>query len=455
MDWYEQAKPLRISGWTYPKIADLLNIPLKTVQSRFKRDEMRGNVISTKEGKEEIKPKVQEFGDYYIVSSGKHEIKVTKSKLREIKVLYCDTKIEINTLCRQIDIPRRDFFIVKNAFSITHDDVPALDEELTDSNIDSLVQESIERRKANYFIKLQQEEVKALKQEVENYRRQDYYIDRIDKLIINKRIESPTVLLLPKVNSKEMLEVSTVDLHLGKLAWKPETGSNYDCRIAEKKYMSVIYDIVSRIQNRQFEKIIFPVGNDFFNFDTIEGTTTGGTHQDNDLRWQKLFDIGIDIIINSIDILSKYAPIESFVVPGNHDKMTSYYAIKTIAAHFRNNENVHIDTSPQTRKYIEYGKCLIGFTHGDKEKNRIFGNMQVEAPEQWGRTKYREWHLGHLHSEQVKELHGVKVRNLTSITGTDAWHFESGYVGSILTSQSFIWNSEKGLQEIIYSNVEV
>jgi len=38
---------------------------------------------------------------------------------------------------------------------------------------------------------------------------------------------------------------------------------------------------------------------------------------------------------------------------------------------------------------VEFGKCLIGFTHGDKEKKRIFGNMQVEVPEAWGRTLYR------------------------------------------------------------------
>ena len=54
--------------------------------------------------------------------------------------------------------------------------------------------------------------------------------------------------------------------------------------------------------------------------------------------------------------------------------------------------------------------------------------------------------MGHLHSEQVKEEHGVKVRNLSSVTATDSWHYTSGYVGAIATSQSFVWDKERGLK---------
>lgn len=42
-DWYEEAIPLRQQGKSYSQIADILNIPLKTVQSRFRRDDLRGS----------------------------------------------------------------------------------------------------------------------------------------------------------------------------------------------------------------------------------------------------------------------------------------------------------------------------------------------------------------------------------------------------------------------------
>jgi len=184
-----------------------------------------------------------------------------------------------------------------------------------------------------------------------------------------------------------------------------------------------------------------------------DGATTKGTPQDNDSRWAKMFLKGRELLITAVDLLSQIAPVKVFQIPGNHDYVTSWYAVVCLHDWFRNDENVTVDISPQSRKYVEFGKCLIGFTHGDKEKKRIFGNMQVEVPEAWGRTLYREWHTGHLHHEVVKEEHGVKVRSLSSVTATDAWHYVSGYVGALAVSQSFVWDKEKGLREIWYSTV--
>ena len=77
--------------------------------------------------------------------------------------------------------------------------------------------------------------------------------------------------------------------HLGKLAW-PGDRENYDYKICRERFLGPIARHIEQIAARRFkfEKIIYPIGNDFFNFDTIEQTTTAGTRQDSDLRWQKL-----------------------------------------------------------------------------------------------------------------------------------------------------------------------
>jgi hypothetical protein len=62
-------------------------------------------------------------------------------------------------------------------------------------------------------------------------------------------------------------------------------------------------------------------------------------------------------------------------------------------------------------------------------------------------------HAGHYHSEKTVEQNGVVVRNLSSITGTDAWHFERGFVGAIPKCQSFLWDKDKGLREIWHTNI--
>ena len=251
--------------------------------------------------------------------------------------------------------------------------------------------------------------------------------------------------------SGKMLEIPIMDLHLGKLSWNVETGENYDYKIAEERFFHAIDDIIQKTKCYKFEKIIFPIGNDFVNFDNIEGNTTGGTRQDNDLRWQKVYLKAMEILVKAIDMLKEIAPVEVFYVAGNHDKTTSFYLTCYLNGFFRNNDKVDISLSPNVRKYIEFGKVLIGYTHGNLEKKRINGLMQIEAREAWGRTRFHEFHLGHLHSEQTKEENGIIIRNISSITSGDAWHHESGYVGAIRKAQAFIWDKEYGLESIINS----
>ena len=251
--------------------------------------------------------------------------------------------------------------------------------------------------------------------------------------------------------SGKMLEIPIMDLHLGKLSWNLETGENYDYKIAEERFFHVIDDLIQKTKGYQFEKILFPIGNDFVNFDNIEGTTTGGTRQDNDLRWQKVYLKAIEILVKAIDMLKDIAPVEVFYVAGNHDKTTSFYLTCYLNGFFHNNDKVNVSLSPNVRKYIEFGQVLIGYSHGNLEKKRISGTMQVEAREAWGRTVFHEFHLGHLHSEQTKEENGIIIRNISSITSGDAWHHESGYVGAIRKAQAFIWDKEYGLEGIINS----
>jgi hypothetical protein len=248
-----------------------------------------------------------------------------------------------------------------------------------------------------------------------------------------------------------LLEICMFDIHLGKLGWGKEVGEDYDHKIATQRFINSIQDHINSNLVFGFERILFTVGNDFFNFDTITGTTTGGTPQSNDLRWQKVFDVGCNLLVEGINLMAKYAPVEVLYVPGNHDQTTSFYATMYLDAWFKGSDRVTIDISPMTRKYRQWGNCLLGFTHGDKEKRRIEGLMPIEVSELWGKTKFREWHIGHLHSEHVREINGVIIRNISSLTGSDTWHYETGFVGAIKKTPSFLWNRNDGLLNIRHS----
>ncbi len=250
----------------------------------------------------------------------------------------------------------------------------------------------------------------------------------------------------------KMLEINLADVHLNKLCFVDETGTEYNHTIAEEKLINIIHDIVERTKQYKFEKILLPVGQDFLNFDTVLGTTTKGTRQDASLRYPQMFKLSLKIFIYIINYLSQYAPVEVFYVGGNHDKMLSFCLVMALEQRYCNNENVYVDTSERLRKYYHYGNCLIGFAHGDEEKSKIGKLMAVEVPELWGKTKYREMHCSHLHKEMVvDEMNGLILRRISSISGTDAWSYENGYVGAIRKAQAFIWDKNYGLTDILNS----
>jgi len=251
-----------------------------------------------------------------------------------------------------------------------------------------------------------------------------------------------------------LFELPMMDFHLGKLSWLEETGQDYDLKIAEKLWRNVILDLISKaIKFGSIEKIVFPIGQDFFHFDTPRGTTTAGTQLDTDTRWQKMFRKGVELLVWSIEELAKIAPVDVMWVPGNHDQMLSYAAVIGLYQRYSESTNVNVNTKASPRKYILFGKNLIGYSHGDKEGKRLQGLMQIEAPELWGKSVFREFHIGHLHTEMTITNNGIVFRQISAITASDAWHGENGFLGSTRQAQGFIWSKESGLEAILNSNV--
>lgn len=248
-----------------------------------------------------------------------------------------------------------------------------------------------------------------------------------------------------------MYEISIPDLHIGKLAWDEESGENYDTKEAIRRYDLAVDELLSRVNLNVVEKFLLPVGNDMINIDNLHHTTTAGTPQNCDSRWQQMFRKAKELLIRNIDRLSVIAPVEILIVSGNHDQQTMFYLGESLQGWYRTSKNVTINNDASQRKYIEYGENLIGFTHGNGEKHLDLGLLMAqEQKEAWSRTQFREVHLGHFHkSKSIKyvdtdEFQGFKVRILPSLSGSDAWHNSKGYMSS-KAAEGYLYHKDQGL----------
>lgn len=271
-----------------------------------------------------------------------------------------------------------------------------------------------------------------------------------------KQLPPAKITQYKRIAGTYMLELPIMDFHLGKLAWSAETGADFDLKIAEKLWHVTVTELLGKASAfGRPELILFPIGQDFFHFDTPSTTTTAGTQLDSDTRWQKMFTEGIARLVEAVENCRALAPVKIVWVPGNHDQVLSYAAVVGLSQRYCNTNDVEVDLSPTPRKYHLYGSNLIGFAHGENEGKRLEGLMQIEAPEMWGKSVWREYHLGHLHSESVTTKNGIVFRRISSITAPDAWHSEKGFLGATRQATAFVWDKEKGLQAILVSNVIV
>lgn len=275
-------------------------------------------------------------------------------------------------------------------------------------------------------------------------------IDDLKSDLKNFAVSYPKI-KYPKTESGMLFEIEVPDLHIGKLTWEEESGESSDLKLQSKRAIETLTNLLAHARNYPIEKILFPIGNDYFNVDNQFNTTSHGTPQQEDTRWRKTFRVGRTLAIQMIDLCACIAPVDVLIVPGNHDEERSFYLGDALECWYHTNSNVHIDNSAQKRKYYLYGKLLLGLTHGYHEKlDKLQNIMPVEAPEMWAKSKFREWHTGDKHHRvdavyKTNEQIGVVVRILRSLSPNDAWHYDKGYVGALRASEAFLWDREQGL----------
>lgn len=246
--------------------------------------------------------------------------------------------------------------------------------------------------------------------------------------------------------------VSPADLHIGKLAWGPEAGEDFDSSIATERLRASIAKLLGHATKYPVARHLFVVGNDLLQVDNLIHTTTAGTLQDTDSRYRKMFRLAVKLMREVAEQLAETAPVTVEVVPGNHDQLASFHVGEVLAAVFDGHRRVTVSPDIRPRLYYRHGTTLLGFCHGNDEKHPDLPLiMAQENPEDWSATTYREFLVGHLHKKRERAFNagdsynGVRVVVLPSLTGTDSWHAKKGYIGEPKASESRLYSATEGL----------
>lgn len=287
-----------------------------------------------------------------------------------------------------------------------------------------------------WLSKIKKSDVDSVTEFIESYK-STYVPLKKDEIFINN-----------KYSEKDTLFLSISDFHLDKLHVTSDNSLEDRCSL----YMDMVKTIVLKAYaSNNIDKIVYCVGNDFFNTDNKNRTTTAGTPQEVITTTENAYEVGFDLHVNAISFIKQFCNVLDVVLmPGNHDSLMSYCLTHALSMYFRTDDNINFDITPNIRKAIKVGNTAIMLCHGDGPNMKKLPLMFAsEFSQLWGETKYHECLIGHIHAGQESEIDGVKVTVIPSLSGTDKWHEKNGYHLSIQESIGIVYSPTNGRCNII------
>lgn len=256
-----------------------------------------------------------------------------------------------------------------------------------------------------------------------------------------------------KIDSKECLVLPLVDFHWGRLP-DIENAERFSLSQIKEMLIKNISTYIKKFRDRHFDTIYLIVGQDYFN-SSFTGYTSSQSHlQSNAVDVRTMYRTGTELLIDIIDMFTNICNnVHVIGSLGNHDVSEEIWLFNLLKAYYRMVYNVYVDDSPKPRKYLDIGAACVGVGHLDKEKDRIFGLMQCEAPELWANSTTRMFLAGHLHHLTVESKQGVELWRIPSPTLPDRWTVENGYVQNQPRTMAFVFDYDEGLIENHFVNI--
>lgn len=242
------------------------------------------------------------------------------------------------------------------------------------------------------------------------------------------------------------IELNIADFHLAKKTFQ---GDNLASK--ELDYFFAVNDLIMKVTaNYTIRKLVFPISNDFFHSDNYQNNTTNGTPQDVTAWYDEEYEKGFNILADTINFLkTQCKELEVILVQGNHDRTKGFFVAHALEVLFRECKNIKFQRHHSVVKHTVLGDTFIGYHHGNNCKIENLPIMFATSPESsmaFGLAKYREVHTGDRHHYMAKEINGtgVRVQQVPSLSGTDRWHQDNGYINQIRAALAFVYHPEKG-----------
>ena len=240
------------------------------------------------------------------------------------------------------------------------------------------------------------------------------------------------------------VEISLSDFHLAKRHIDGDNSPSVRCKRYFEAATNLIYDVKALYD---IDRIVFPISNDFFHTDNFQHQTTAGTPQETIVDYAHEYELGFALLVDTIGMLKNVCKeLHVVLVQGNHDRTKSYYLAHALDVYFNAEPNIYFDREHSVVKATMLGETFIGYHHGNCkiEDLPLLFATHPDYSQMFGYAKYREVHTGDKHHYMAKEVKGVRIQQMPSLSGTDRWHQDNNFVHSVRAALALVYDKELG-----------
>jgi hypothetical protein len=274
----------------------------------------------------------------------------------------------------------------------------------------------------------------------------DYSPEDFAKFLENYKPNNIPVTKVDRANSKDYVdvEISISDYHLAK---RTVDGDN-DVTTRALRYVTVAQSLIDKVEAcYNINTVVLPISNDYFHTDNYQHQTTNGTPQDTIMDYADEYEVGFAILVDTINMLRKHSStVKVVLVQGNHDRTKSFYLAHALDVFFKDIDDVEFIREHSVVKGMTLGNTFIGWHHGNckLEDLPLLFATHPKYSHQFGDAVYREVHTGDKHHYMAKEVKGVRIQQMPSLSGVDRWHMDNNFVHSIRCALALVYDSELG-----------
>lgn len=274
----------------------------------------------------------------------------------------------------------------------------------------------------------------------------DYSPEDFAKFLENYKPTNISITKLDHNLNKDVvdIEISIADYHLAK---RTVDGDNSPS-VRALRYVTMAQSLIEKVSSiYNINNVVLPISNDFFHTDNYQHQTTNGTPQDTIMDYSEEYELGFAVLVDTINMLRKYASnVTVILVQGNHDRTKSFYLAHALDVFFRDELDVEFIREHSVIKGLTLGNTFIGWHHGNckLEDLPLLFATHPKYSHQFGDAIYREVHTGDKHHYMAKEIKGVRIQQMPSLSGTDRWHLDNNFVHSVRAALALVYDLNLG-----------